>query len=507
MATKVHMEALSPTMEEGQLVRWLKNEGDQIKEGDVLAEIETDKATMELVARGSGVLRSRTLNEGQTAAVGTVIAVIAGADEDVSAIAGGTKAAAPAAKKGEPAAKEQPAAKEEPAAKKEEPAAKEKPAAKKDEPAKEPEAEGVPKEEPEGSKEVVAAEQPQAATEEKPVASANASAPETEKPNLERRSTPRDEDSDAEYQAKRKQDAAAPAAEREPRAAGERVKASPIARRMAAESGMELSGVSGSGPGGRIVKRDVEAGAANGAATAAPPKARATEGADVEDLPVSQMRKAIAKRLVTSIGPIPTFYLTADLDVSQLVESRERVNLRLADSGVKASINDFVIKAVAAALTRHPEINASWGETVIHRHRRIHIGVAVAVEDGLITPIVRDADIKGVAEISTEVRELAKRAREKKLKPEEYTGATFSISNLGMFGIDEFTAIINPPEAAILAVGAVTNTVVAERGEAVVRPRMRVTMSCDHRVIDGATGAKFLQTLRGFVEEPLMFVM
>ena len=464
MATKVHMEALSPTMEEGQLVRWLKNEGDQIKEGDVLAEVETDKATMELVARGSGVLRARMLDEGATAAVGTVIGVIAGADEDVSALTGGKTQSEP--KDTKAAAPKQPA------------------------------------------------KQEAKASSESRVQNDNASAPETEKPKIDRRAEPREgrEAEDREYQEKRKQEAAAvtsaPARERE---AGERVKASPLARRMAAESGLELSNVSGSGPGGRIIRRDIEGAGASGATAAegdgARRAVRAPGGADIEEVPVSQMRKTIAKRLVTSIGPVPTFYLTVDLDVTQLVAARERVNERLKDSGVKASINDFVIRAVAAALARHPEVNAAWGETVIRKHHRVHIGVAVAVEDGLITPVVRDADQKGVAEISQEVRELAKRAREKKLKPEEYTGATFSISNLGMFGIDEFTAIINPPEAGILAIGAVTDSVVAENGQAVVRPRMRMTMSCDHRVIDGATGARFLQTLRGFLEEPLMIVM
>jgi pyruvate dehydrogenase E2 component (dihydrolipoamide acetyltransferase) len=281
-------------------------------------------------------------------------------------------------------------------------------------------------------------------------------------------------------------------------------------RRLAAESGVELASISGSGPGGRIIRRDIEeAGAQGEPAAPAPPAAAppAFTGAEVEEVPVTQMRKTIAKRLVTSIGPVPTFYLTIEVDMTRIVEMRERVNERLKESGIKASINDFVIKSVAAALARHPDVNASWDEKAIKRYHRVHIGVAVAVEDGLITPVVRDADRKGIADIANEVRELAKRAREKKLKPEEYTGATFSISNLGMFGIDEFTAIINPPEAAILAVGAMTDTVVAENGQPVVRPRMRMTMSCDHRVVDGATGARFLQTLRAYLEDPIMMVV
>lgn len=219
------------------------------------------------------------------------------------------------------------------------------------------------------------------------------------------------------------------------------------------------------------------------------------------------MRKTIAKRLATSIGPVPTFYLTIEVDMTATHRARENVNARLKDSGIKTSVNDFIIKAVAAALAQHPEVNAQWSDTAIRRFNRVHIGVAVAVEDGLITPVVRDANTKGVAQISQEVRELAGRAREKKLQPDEYTGSTFSISNLGMFGIEQFTAIINPPEAGIIAVGAVEEKVVVEKGEMVVRPRMHLTMSCDHRVIDGATGAKFLQTLKGFLEEPAMMLV
>lgn len=192
--------------------------------------------------------------------------------------------------------------------------------------------------------------------------------------------------------------------------------------------------------------------------------------------------------------------------MTRMLELRQRVNARLEAQGVKASINDFLIKAVAEALVRHPEVNASWSETAIRRYKTAHIGVAVAIDEGLITPVVRNAERKGVAEISREVRELAGRAREKKLAPEEYTGATFSISNLGMFGIEQFTAIINPPEAAILAVGAVEEKPVVEDGQVVVRPRMRMTMSCDHRVIDGATGAKFLETLKSFIEDPMMML-
>ncbi|MGH7459629.1 MAG: pyruvate dehydrogenase complex dihydrolipoamide acetyltransferase [Longimicrobiales bacterium] len=460
MATKVHMEALSPTMEEGQLVRWLKNEGDAVKEGDGLAEVETDKATMELVARGSGVLRARMIGEGQTAPVGTVIGVIAGADEDITALTGG---AAPEAKKagGEKAEGEK--------------------------------AEG---EKAEGESKKAEPKRPR----QDSAAVAVAARGQTEQPH------------EASIEQAELARSGEPHVEPEPTGEGNgrgRVKASPLARRLAADAGVELSGISGSGPGGRIVRRDIEGAETrpSAAAEAAPRVQQAYAGPEVEEVAVSQMRKTIAKRLVTSIGPIPTFYLTIETDMTRMAEARERINERLKDAGIKTSINDFLIKAVAAALARHPEVNASWAESVIRRYHRVHVGVAVAVEDGLITPIVRDADRKGVAEISAEVRELAARAREKKLKPEEYTGATFSISNLGMFGIDEFTAIINPPESAILAVGQVTDTVVAVNRQPVVQPRMRMTMSCDHRVIDGATGARFLQTLRGFIEEPMMILV
>jgi pyruvate dehydrogenase E2 component (dihydrolipoamide acetyltransferase) len=453
MATKVHMEALSPTMEEGQLVRWLKDEGEEVAEGDVLAEIETDKATMELVARGSGVLRARTLEEGQTAAVGSVIAVIAEPDEDIAGLVDDADA---------------PAQETEPAGPDDEEAVAEPAEPKKREPERAARAEG-------------------------------AARAEQEKPGDAR---PRDEP------------AAASGAE-EADGAGGRVKASPLARRLAQEAGIELRGVAGSGPSGRITKRDIEAAIDRGAPEAprAAPSAPAAaprfaqpvhEGPEVEEVPVTQMRKTIARRLVESIGPVPTFYLTVDVDMTRLVEARERMNDALEESGLKVSVNDLLIKATALALKRHPEVNAAWHGDHIKHYHRVHVGVAVAVDEGLITPVIRDADLKGAAQIGAEVRELAGRARKRKLTPEEYTGATFSISNLGMFGIEEFTAIINPPEAAILAVGQVEERVIVEDGEAMIAPRMKMTMSCDHRVVDGATGSRFLQTLRSFLEEPAM---
>ncbi|MDE0899082.1 MAG: pyruvate dehydrogenase complex dihydrolipoamide acetyltransferase [Longimicrobiales bacterium] len=424
--TKVHMEALSPTMEEGQLVQWLKSEGDEIANGDILAEIETDKATMELVARGDGVLRKIFLPAGGTAEVGAIIGVIAGAEEDISGVegVGGGGVAAPVA----------------------------------------PEAASAP---------VAVNAEPAAA----PVAAHPV----------------------AEY-------APAPAV---PVATGGRVKASPLARRLAEEMGVDLSSVAGSGPAGRIVKRDVEAAKAAGVRASSPVVVAAwtPNEAEYEDVPTSQMRKTIAKRLVTSIGPVPTFYLTMDIDMARVMEARKSINAMLEREGGKISINDIVLKAVAGALRQHPNCNAQWQDGFIRRFNAIHIGVAVAVEDGLITPIVRNAHLKGLAQIGSEVKELAGRAREKKLMPDEYTGATFSVSNLGMFGIHEFTAIINPPESAILAVGGIEEMPVVVNGEVVVRPRMRITMSCDHRVIDGAQGSRFLQTLKGMLEEPTAILL
>jgi pyruvate dehydrogenase E2 component (dihydrolipoamide acetyltransferase) len=478
MATKVYMEALSPTMEEGRLASWLKNEGDEVKEGDVLAEVETDKATMELVARGSGVLRKRLIGDGDTANVGTVIAVIAGADEDVSALTGGAETQGGEAPSAAGA------------------------------PAQEKAAQAVGSDAAQGATAVAAAGEAEADSAERgtpaeaaPAAAAPAPGPDGGEKDSAAATPP-----------------AAKAGAADASSGNGRVKASPLARKMASESGVQLGGVQGSGPGGRIVKRDVEAAMEGGAQARQPaaaaqahapaaPAAQAPSEGGYRDQPLSPMRKTIAKRLTQSIGPIPHFFLTIEVDMGEAMRLRGRINERFADRGVKVSPNDLIIKAVAAALKKHPWVNASWTGDAIRFHDAVHIGVAVAVDEGLITPVVRDADRKGVADIAGEVRELAGRAREKKLKPEEYTGSTFSISNLGMFGIEEFTAVINPPEAAILAVGAIgPRVVVDEKGDMAVRQRMRATLSCDHRVIDGATGAQFLETLKSYLEEPMLMI-
>jgi pyruvate dehydrogenase E2 component (dihydrolipoamide acetyltransferase) len=431
MATKVVMEALSPTMEEGRLVAWKKHEGDAVASGDVLAEVETDKAVMEIVARTGGTLLKQVVPEGSTVPVAALLAWIGNPGESV-----GDAGAAPA------------------------------PGPASTGPASGPARGPAPTEKESTATQVQVKEPASAGTE----------------------STP------AQTQA--------PAATRAP---GERVKASPLARRMAADRGVDLAAIAGSGPDGRIVKRDVEeaaAGASAGATRGA--VAAATEtGPAFTDVPLSPMRKTIAKRLVQSIGPIPTFYLTTEVDMERAHEAREAL---LATGDGKFSFNDFIVRAAASALRQHPWVNAWWMDDRVRQWRDIHVGVAVAVEDGLITPVVRHADRKTLREIGAEVRELAGRAREKRLAPEEYTGATFSVSNLGMFGIDEFTAVINPPEAAILAVGRIEPKPVVVDGAVVVRRRLRLTLSCDHRVVDGATGAAFLKTLAGMLENPLALV-
>jgi pyruvate dehydrogenase E2 component (dihydrolipoamide acetyltransferase) len=286
---------------------------------------------------------------------------------------------------------------------------------------------------------------------------------------------------------------------------------SPLAARMAAEAGIDLRSLQGSGPGGRIIKRDIEAAISQPKAEPSFPRAVGIGeiphiGASAyRDEPATEIRKTIARRLVTSLGPVPHFFLTTEIEMDRAAEMRRGINA--LDTDLKISINDVIIKVAAAALIQHPEVNASFQEKFVRYYERAHVGVAVAIEDGLITPVVRAADQKSLSQIAAEVRELAERARSRRLKPEEYTGATFSISNLGMFGIDEFTAVINPPEGAILAVGAMSPKPVVRDNEIVIRQMMRVTMSCDHRVIDGATGAKFLQTFKKILENPLYLVV
>jgi pyruvate dehydrogenase E2 component (dihydrolipoamide acetyltransferase) len=443
MATQIVMPKLSPTMEEGQLSRWLKHEGDKVSMGEPLAEIDTDKATMEMQALSSGILRKILINEGESAPLGQPIAIIGEPDEDISALLKEAHAPRP-----EPKAAVEPATL--------------------------PESDAAP-----------AVERPVTSGRQEPPA-----------PTI----------STVSGDGKKSQQPPAPAG---------RLLISPIAARMAAEKGVNLSSLRGSGPGGRIIKRDVEQAMAGKQATVKPfaPRLRAVapsrpSGKQVaygpssyRDEPLSEMRRTIARRLVTSLGPVPHFFLTTEIDMERAADMRRAMNE--IDPELKVSVNDIIIKVAAAALVQHPDVNASFQDKTIRYYEHADIGVAVATENGLITPVVRSADLKSLSEIAAEVRELAERARARKLKPEEYTGASFSVSNLGMFGIDEFTAVINPPEGAILAVGAMAPKPVAREKEIVVRQTMRVTMSCDHRVVDGAIGAQFLQTFKKILENPL----
>lgn len=286
---------------------------------------------------------------------------------------------------------------------------------------------------------------------------------------------------------------------------------SPIAARMAADNGLDLRSITGSGPNGRIIKRDIEEALAGGGTKPAAVRAFSPStivgASPFRDESTSKMRSVIASRLAESIGPIPTFYLTVEIEMDNVLSTRKQINANLDDDDAKISVNDIIVKAAAMALLKHPWVNASYQDKHIRFYEQADIGVAVAIDEGLITPVVRGANLKGLAEISAEIKDLAGKAKSKKLQPEEYTGATFSISNLGMMGIKEFTAIINPPEAAIIAVGGSTPTPVVRDGQVTVRNIMHVTMSCDHRVVDGATGARFLQTFKQMLESPAMMLL
>ena len=451
------MAQLSPTMEEGKLIEWKVAEGDAVAQGDVVAEIETDKANMDVEALGGGVLRKIVVQAGATVPVGALIGVIAEPDESIDALLAEAKAAGGAGTAEGPA----------------------------DGPADGPAEGPAPEPAAPATAEASEASAPAAGTGQ-PVAA-----------------TPE------------------PAA-----AAGGRIKASPVARRMAAESGIALASLAGSGPGGRIVKADIEAALAAGpivapspaptpAPAAAPAPAPAPTPAPTLVAPpsgledrveeASQMRKAIARRLGQSIGPVPHFFLTTEVDMGRALELRADLNARFADG--KIGVTDLLLKATAEALNRHAGVNASWEENAIRYHGAVHLGIAVALDEGLITPVLRDAGRKGLRQMSVEARDLIARARARKLAPEEYQGGTFSVSNLGMFEIDQFTAIINPPEAGILAIGQTIEKPVAVNGQVVVRKRMRVTMSCDHRVIDGATGAAFLGAFKAMLENPLEMIL
>jgi pyruvate dehydrogenase E2 component (dihydrolipoamide acetyltransferase) len=443
MAKILGLPKLSPTVEEGTLVSWVKKEGDSVDVDDLLAEVETDKATMEFRSFDRGVLLKILVPEGETLKPDTPVAILGKAGEDISALVeeakklGGSPAPSAAAA----------------------------------------DSESDWDNEPTATGTIRAAKR----------ASQPPRAPSVEPPAP----------------------AASPSGNRE---SDGRILASPLVRRLAREHDVDLGEVQGSGPHGRIVKRDLDAAMASPRSAPAPGAMVTSAGASFARQPAivekaSATRRTIAKRLTQSKQEVPHYYLTIDVDATLLLEAREELMSVLARENEKISVNDLLIKGCAVALRRVPAVNASWIDGTIHRHQVVDVSVAVAIPEGLVTPVVRDADRKGVLEIAREVRDLAKRAREKKLKAEEMRDGTFSISNLGMYGIESFAAVINPPEGAILAVGAVRDEPVVRDGAVVPGKRMRVTLSCDHRVIDGAVGAEFLKVLRAFLEKPATMLL
>src|SRR6185436_6403289 len=461
-------------MESGKIIKWLKKEGDRIQGGDILAEVETDKADVEMEAFGAGVLRKILVPAGDTAPIGTLIGVIAEPGEDITALV--ASAAGDGAGAGSGAQKTP--LRPEPA----------------------------PAPPPAAASAVPSAPRPVAASPSAPpapvarpvVAGAQAAVGAGVGP------------SQAPAGAGLAPGVAAAAAGTAPAGGAAalaavpssgRVKASPLAKKIAAQTGVDLRLIEGSGPGGRIIRRDVE-GAGSAAVAAAP---AVVSDAEFEDVPLSQMRAAIARRMPLSKAPVPHFYVTSEVAVDRAWELREQLNA--LEGQPKISVNDFVIRACALALLKHPGVNASLQGDAIRIYHRAHIGIAVALDDGLITPVLRDCHAKPLAQIAVESRDLAERARNRKLRAPELSGATFSISNLGMFDVAEFSAIINPPEGAILAVGTVrTIPVVTDAGLGVGR-RMMLTISCDHRVMDGAMGARFLQDVKHLLEEPLRLLI
>jgi pyruvate dehydrogenase E2 component (dihydrolipoamide acetyltransferase) len=444
--TKVVMPKLSDAMESGKIIKWIKKEGDRIQGGDILAEVETDKADVEMEAFGAGVLRKILVPAGETAAIGALIGVIAEPGDDIAPLLSSAPAGAPA-------------------------------------PAAAPEAAQPPAPRPAAAPPAAAAAPAPAPSRPSPAAPGPAAAPVARPTALPSPPAP----------------AVAPgaAATRQDR----RVKASPLARKIAAQTGVDLRLIQGSGPGGRIIRRDVEAaGATAGSAALA-----AVAGAEFDDLPLTPIRATIARRMPLSKAPVPHFYVSSEIAMDRAWELREELNG--LEGQPKISLNDLVIRACALALLQHPGVNASLQGDAIRVYHRAHIGIAVALEDGLITPVLRDCHAKSLAQIAVESRDLAERARHRKLRAQELSGATFSISNLGMFDVAEFSAIINPPEGAILAVGSVRRVPVVDDAGLGVGRRMMVTLSCDHRVMDGAMGARFLQDVKRLLEEPLRLLV
>ena len=421
MAIKVEMPKLSDTMEEGVIAKWNVEEGDKVESGDIIAEVETDKATMDVEVFDAGTILKILAEEGDAVPLGKTMAIIGEEGEDISDLL--------------------------------------------------EEAESKEKSEPEEAKE------------------------KEKKKKKESKEEPKDPvfgELEQNGSEQKEQKTSASVTE------DGRIKASPLARKMAEEKGIELSNVQGSGPEGRIIKRDIEE-YTPARQPVAPAAAPAASREDKEHR-VSQMRKAIARRLAESKFSSPHYYETIDIDMQHVFAARKKLN---EASDVKISFNDIIVKACAMALRRHPQINSSWKDDTILEHGDVNVAFAVAIEEGLVTPVIPHTDQKGLAQISAESKEFAELARERKLQPEQMEGSTFTISNLGMFGIEEFTAIINPPNACIMAVGAIRDVPVVEDGEVVPGKRMKVTLSSDHRIVDGATAAQFLSTVRKLLQNPL----
>jgi pyruvate dehydrogenase E2 component (dihydrolipoamide acetyltransferase) len=426
MAEVVYMPKLSDTMTEGVVAAWTKKVGDTVKAGEVLAEIETDKATMEFESFFDGVLLHIGVETGKAAPVNSVLAIIGQAGEDISTALANAAAGAPGATTSTP-----------------EPT-----------PAPAPEVASAPA--PVAAPVTAPTPAPVAA----PVVAANNSS--------------------------------------------DRVFASPLAKKLASERGIDILAVAGTGENGRIVKRDVDHYVPYTPASKPAAAVSNTGQVSYYDEPISQMRKTIARRLAESKFTAPHFYLTLDIDMSNAIATRKSLN---SLNGVKVSFNDMVIKAVAMALRQHPTVNSAWMGDFIRRNEHVNIGVAVAVDEGLLVPVVRFADNKGLTQISAEVREFAQKAKDKKLQPSDWEGNTFTISNLGMFGIESFTAIVNPPDSCILAIGGIKEVPVVKNGQVVPGSVMKVTLSCDHRVVDGASGASFLQTFKTYMEQPAAMLL
>jgi len=442
MAEIVRMPKMSDTMTEGVVAKWHKNVGDSIKTGELVAEIETDKATMEFESFQEGVLLYRGIEEGKAAPVNSILAILGKAGEEYQSLLDAEGAPAAAAVAAPAPAASTPAAA----------------------------APAAPTPAP-------AAPTPAGATPATPAAPASATPAAAA-------------DVPAKHVSKATSD-------------DSRIKASPLAKKLANDKGIDLTKIMGSGENGRVVKRDIDWFKPDSFVASQSMMPGAVTEESFEEVPVSQMRKIIARRLAESKFSAPHFYLTMEINMDRCIDAKDSIN---AVSGSKISFNDFVIKATAAALRQHPKVNSSWLEDRIRYNNHVHIGVAVAVDEGLLVPVVRFADSKTLSQINGEVKVYAQKAKDKKLQPADWEGNTFTISNLGMFGIDEFTAIINPPDACILAIGGIKETVAFKNGQAVPTNIMKVTLSCDHRVVDGVTGAKFLQTLKGFLENPVVLL-